>query len=175
MMQKVTSFIYFSLLSFLLLLMSCDQIKQNTEENNAEDPALKAKLVSQVAELGCQDIRDFVTQYGGKLLPVVGDVLLDKIIDKKGKGNFCDCLKPTLESELNTEMNAEELDKFIVERENRRKFVKSVVLDQRKDIMDCYKSKGSGKGVKFIEKIINKIAKKEAGDQSESKEDNTLE
>ncbi len=177
-MNAISKFLCCIVLGFnLLWLTACEQVTENTQENNTptEDPALKAKLVGQVAELGCQDTRDLITKYGGKLLPLVGDAVLEKIIDKKGKGDFCECIKPTLEKQLDVELKIENLDLLITQRENRRKLVKEIILEQRSEIVDCYKTKGSGKGVKFIEKVLNKIAKKEAGDNTETAEDNTLE
>lgn len=150
----------------LLALMSCQQNTQNTQEN-ANEAAQKAKVVSQVAELGCQDTRDLITKYGGKLIPMIGDVVFEKIIDKAGKGDFCECLRPSLEAHLSTNFPLETLENLITERKDRGKIVKNIIIEQRTAVLDCYKQKGT-KGIKFLEKVINKLAKNEVAEAEEA-------
>ncbi len=149
-------FAYFTPICLLIALMACDQNRQG----NNNEAAQKARAVSQVAELGCQDTREIITKYGGKLIPMVGDVVFETIIDKAGNGDFCDCLRPTLESHLSTSLELATLENLITEKKERRRIVKNVIIDQRATILDCYKQKGA-KGIKFLEKVINKIASKE--------------
>ncbi len=156
---------YLTFVYLLVVLMSCEQNTQNTQESNNE-AAQKAKVVNQVAALGCQDTRDLITKYGGKLIPMIGDVVFEKIIDKAGKGDFCECLRPSLEAHLSTNFELATLENLIIERKDRGKVVKNVIIDQRTAILDCYKQKGS-KGVKFLEKVINKLANKETSAEEE--------
>lgn len=157
---------YSTLFYLLVALMSCQQNTQNTQENTNE-AAQKAKVVNQVAELGCQDTRDLITKYGGKLIPMVGDMVFEKIIDKAGKGDFCECLRPSLEAHLSTNFELASLENLITERKDRNKVVKNVIIDQRAAILDCYKQKGT-KGIKFLEKVINKLAKNEEAESLEA-------
>ncbi|GAB4396081.1 MAG: hypothetical protein OHK0053_09030 [Microscillaceae bacterium] len=123
-----------------------------------DQEAQKAKLVAQVSELSCQDAHDFITKWGGKLLPLVGDFVVEKIIKPNGEGDLCNCLKPQLEAELKSQKELNELEAMITDRPARRKFLKSVLISQRQSILACFKTNGLDKGLKFLEKLLNKVA-----------------
>ncbi|NJL12072.1 MAG: hypothetical protein HC913_03050 [Microscillaceae bacterium] len=71
------------LFAFSVLLACQPQSGGNVPGFDQE--AQKAKVVAQISELSCQDTHDFITKWGGKLLPLVGDFVVEKIIKPNGE------------------------------------------------------------------------------------------
>ena len=119
----------------------------------------KKQVADQIATLGCKDVREFIVEYGGGLVPIAGKAIMDKIIkDKEGKGVFCDCMTEPVSQELNKRFTQEGLTEMISNATERRVQIAEIVLENRKDILACYQENGKGKGLKFLEKVFDKVS-----------------
>lgn len=119
----------------------------------------KKQVADQIALLGCKDVRDFIVNYGGGLVPIAGKAIMDKIIkDKEGKGVFCDCMTKPVSQELDKRFTQEGLMEMISNTSKRRAQIAEIVLENRQDILDCYQDNGKGKGIKLLEKVFDKVA-----------------
>ena len=140
--MKRTLFTWLSCLLAFGWLASCqDKKKENIEK---------------VSVVACQDAKDMILAH----TPMVARMLvglLDTSKEEVRNGAVCDCILPVVKKQLN-EYQAEELETMLIDKPKRGEIIKKALLQNRKEVFDCYKGKGL-KGVKLIESFVGKLLK----------------
>lgn len=130
---------------FLLSSTACEQIE-------------KQQYAEQVAQKSCEEINKTLIEQASSLVPVVG--LTEALVPEDiKKGSLCDCLKPTLQEELQDVYTPEELKAMTEEKAKRIKVATNIIFKHNREILKCYEAKGL-EGLKIIEKFFEKLIKK---------------
>ncbi|NJO03695.1 MAG: hypothetical protein HC880_20275, partial [Bacteroidia bacterium] len=81
----------------------------------------------------------------------------------------CDCIKPSLSPSLDAQFETAQLDSMVTDRDKRRAAVQKIILNDRQTILRCYQASGQAKGVRLLEKILDKLHQKSEESSDEVK------
>ncbi len=119
----------------------------------------KLELAKRVNLNTCDDTKEIVEKYANTVLPLIGGLVVDKVIPESVKnGIFCECTTPSVQIFLAETYTKEELEEMLSNAKKRKSAIKKTMAGYGKTILKCYKEKGN-KGVKWVEKLLKSIEK----------------
>lgn len=117
----------------------------------------KQELAKKVNLNTCDDTKELVEKYANTVLPLIGGLVVDKVIPESVKnGLLCECTQPNIQPFLVENYSEKELEEMLSNSKERKKALRKAILGYGKTILKCYKDKGN-KGAKWVERFLEKI------------------
>ncbi len=117
----------------------------------------KQELAKRVNLNTCDDTKEIVEKYANTVLPLIGGLVVDKVIPESVKnGLLCECSTPSVEAFLAETYSEKELEEMLSNSKLRKPAIRKAFLGYGKTILKCYKDKGN-KGAKWVEKFLNSL------------------